>query len=200
MAGNGLSLRPMGRGQIIPSYPMVPQGGQVGRLPTRLTGLRRQLYEPRWSSKLVEAGRRKDLVFFKETNENNRISNVQIGGQSSIHEGIVVYRLLCLFWPGCSEADLAAFFRQAIFNIKVQRDTAYQLLAMTAGIAGVGFGGNTSQANYGDIQPRNASSIGNMAIGPGDVFEVRVQVDVALPTLNDMPVSFQLEAMADEPI
>jgi len=194
-----LGFKPMGR-KSMSNYPMIPRGGQVGRLPTRLTGLRIQKFAPRWSTKVVDAGRRKALVFFKETNENDRISNIEVAGANSIHEGILVYRVLLLFWPGASEADLAAFYTQVILSIKVQKDNAYELLAQTHGCSGVGFTGNTSLANYGEAAPGKASSIGNLAIGPGDTFEVRLRFEVALPSLNALPLTIQLEAMADEPI
>lgn len=179
---------------------LVPRGAALGRLPSRLTGLRRQLYEPRWATKIITAGQKSDVVFFRDTSSHDRISNVEQAGANSVHEGLTIFRILLMFWPGASEPDLVAFYRTAIMRVKVQKDKAYELLAQTHGASGIGFTGATSLVNYGEAAPGKAASIGQLDVGPGDSFEIRLVFGENLPTQNDQILTIQLEAMADEPI
>lgn len=166
---------------------------------TRQSGVRRELYEPKWSTLRIPRSQNNDLVFFAVKSGIDRVSNIDQPGVISVHEGLTVYRMLLQPFYGTSEPDQVAFFRETIIELKIQKDRAYQLL-LSHQLSGSGFAGATSLATLGEQAPGKATDLGEVYIGPGETFEGRLRFFRAIRTAVDIVATLTLESMVDEPV
>ena len=174
-------------------------GGAVGYLGSRQSGVRRELYEPKWSTLRIARSNERDVVFFAVKSGVDRVSNILQAGVISVHEGLTVFRMIITPWFGTSGPDYTAFAREALIQLKVQKDEAYELLVAQS-MAGSGFAGATPLVTLGEQAPNKASDLGEVEIGPGETFEARLRFFRQLQTKNDLIVTLMLESMSDEPI
>ncbi len=166
---------------------------------TRQSGVRRELYEPKWSTLRIPRSQTQDLVFFSQKSGIDRVSNIDQGGVISVHEGLTVYRMIFQPFYGSSEPDQIAFFRETLIELTIQKDRAYQLM-LSLQASGSGFAGATSLVTQGEQAPSKANDLGEVYIGPGETFEGRLRFFRALQTANDLIASLVLESMVDEPV
>ena len=181
------------------ALPHVRVGGHIGRGNSRLTPVRRRLYEPKWSTQRIPAQASRDTLFFRQQSSIDRLSNIEQSGVISVHESATVFKILLLPWFGTSEAEQIAFHRVAVMELTIQKDKAYKLLAATQQAA-VGFAGNTSLAGLGEPASKKATSLGEVDIGAGETFDVRFVYPSALNTQRDQILTVMLESMFDEPV
>lgn len=172
-------------------------GGALGQLDSRQSGVRRELYEPKWSTLRIPRSNERDLVFFAIRAQIDRVSNIDQAGVISVHEGLLVFRMLFIPWFGTSLMDYAAIARETIIELTIQKDKAYSLI-LGHQLPGVGF--NFDLPSLGEPAPSKATDLGEVDIGPGETFEGRLRFFRALQTGNDVLATLQLESMTDEPI
>jgi len=177
----------------------VPKGAQLGRGPTRMGPSRRRLYEPKWSTKNIPAQAAQSTIFFREQQTVDRLSNVGQSGVINVHDSATVFKILLLPMLGTDEVDQIGFYNSALVELKIQKSNAYQLLAGTLQ-ACVGMAGATSISYLGEPASRKATAIGEVDIGAGESFDVKMVYPGAIPTQNDQALTVMFESMFDEPV
>ena len=165
-----------------------PRGiSKLGRLPSRMTSLRRQIYKQVWHEKLIYKDQSGTVTFFKELSNDCRVSNMEVTGCVSPRQSMLIKKIILRFPFGANQADKAEILDKMVLRVMVGRDTANTFVMPTS--------------TTPEINPTSATfDLGQLPLGPGQNFAIEMYFSKKLNMSEDMRPTIVLETIVDEPI